>query len=131
VTRRTLLDTGPLVAFLDRRDRYHGWATTHLGELIAPLSEACLRQMHGGGAAVLELVRRGLLQIDFRLEENAGPVAKLLVRYADVPMSLADACLVRMAELQPASGLLTLDRDFRMYRRHGRQVIATTMPDGP
>jgi len=140
VTRRTLLDTGPLVAFLDRRDRYHGWATTHLGELIAPLftcepvlSEACflLRQVHGGGAAVLELVRRGLLQIDFRLEENAGPVAKLLVRYADVPMSLADACLVRMAELQPASGLLTLDRDFRVYRRHGRQVIATTMPDGP
>ena len=49
-------------------------------------------------------------------------------KYADVPMSLADACLVRMAELNAHSSVLTLDRDFRVYRKHGRQVIPLAMP---
>lgn len=137
--RQILLDTGPLVAFLNRRDRYHRWATTQLAELAPPLftceavlSEACflLRQVRGGGEAVLELLRRGLVQVPFRLDENLGSVAKLLGRYANVPISLADACLVRMAEQQPDSGVLTLDRDFRVYRRDGRYVIPTTMPEG-
>ncbi len=76
----------------------------------------------------MELVSRGLLLIPFRLEEEAKPVARLLERYNSVPMSLADACLVRMAEQNAASEVLTLDRDFWMYRKNGRQVIATIMP---
>jgi hypothetical protein len=49
-------------------------------------------------------------------------------RYASVPMSLADACLVRMSELDPAARILTLDSDFLVYRRSGRQVVPTIMP---
>lgn len=134
-----LLDTGPLVAFLNRRDRYHSWATARLAELPAPvltcepvLSEACflLRHLRGGSQAAIELVSRGLLKVGFRLDGDPGPVAKLLARYASVPMSLADACLVRMVERNPGSSILTLDRDFRLYRTHGRQVIPLAMPEG-
>lgn len=134
---QTLVDTGPLVAFLNRRDRYHEWATGQLAEIPAPLltceavlSEACflLRHLRGGSQAVLELLSRGLVQVGFRLDENAVPIRKLLARYASVPMSLADACLVRMAEQHPGSRVLTLDRDFRVYRKHGRHVIPGVMP---
>lgn len=137
MTVRTLLDTGPLVAFLNRRDRYHAWALAQLAELPAPLltceavlSEACflLRHLPGGGRAVIELVTRGVLKIGFRLEEDAASVGRLLGRYASVPMSLADACLVRLVEKDSGSRLLTLDRDFRVYRAHGRQVIPLTIP---
>jgi predicted nucleic acid-binding protein len=56
-------------------------------------------------------------------------VAKLVSRYIDVPMSLADACLVRLAEQDDASAVMTLDSDFRIYRKNGRQIIPTIMPD--
>jgi predicted nucleic acid-binding protein len=68
------------------------------------------------------------VSVPFRLEAESEPVAKLLARYARVPMSLADACLVRMAEQSARSKLLTLDGDFRIYRKSGRQVIPTIMP---
>jgi predicted nucleic acid-binding protein len=134
-----LLDTGPLVAFLNARDRYHGWSAGVLEEVEAPvfsceavLSEACflLRNARGGREAVLKLVERGLLQVPFRLEAESAPVRRLLARYAEVPMSLADACLVRMSEQTPESVVVTLDRDFRIYRRQGRNVVPTVMPAG-
>jgi predicted nucleic acid-binding protein len=55
-------------------------------------------------------------------------VLKLLRKYADVPMSLADACLVRMTETFSDSMVLTTDSDFRVYRRHSRQIIPSVMP---
>ena len=78
--------------------------------------------------AVLKLVERGLVRLPFRLEAETGSVRRLLSRYSDVPMSLADACLVRMSEQVSNSVLLTLDRDFKVYRKHGRNVIPTRMP---
>jgi predicted nucleic acid-binding protein len=138
MTRPTLLDTGPLVAFLNRRDRYHPWATAHMARLRPPLltceavlSEACflLRTWHSGSATVLELLERGLVQVPFCLREEVGRIKRLLTRYANVPMSLADACLVRMTEQYTDSVVLTCDSDFRLYRKHGRQVIPTLMPD--
>jgi predicted nucleic acid-binding protein len=132
-----LLDTGPLVAFLNGRDRYHEWSTRVLGEVEtqilsceAVLSEACflLRHSKGGREAVLKLVERGLVRIPFRLEAESASVRRLLTRYASVPMSLADACLVRMSEQSPDSLVLTLDRDFKIYRRQGRNVVPTIMP---
>jgi hypothetical protein len=53
----------------------------------------------------------------------------LMTKYATVPMSLADACLVRMTELNSGSTVLTLDRDFRVYRRTGRHVVPVIAPD--
>ena len=133
----TLLDTGPLVAFLNGRDHYHEWALGQWGRLRPPLltceavlSEACflLRSHIRGAGSVIELLKRRLIVPSFRLDDEAATVAKLLLRYDNVPISLADACLVRMTELHAESVVLTLDRHFTVYRRHGRQVIPTLMP---
>jgi predicted nucleic acid-binding protein len=133
-----LIDTGPLVAFLNEREEYHAWAVEQVASLSPPLltcepvlSEACflLRKLPRGSDKVLELVVRGLLTIPFRLQDEGAAVAKLLAKYADVPMSLADACLVRMAEQHGRCAVFTLDSDFRQYRKHGRQVIPTLMPE--
>jgi predicted nucleic acid-binding protein len=133
----TILDTGPLVAFLNRRDRFHDWAVARLGEIEPPLltceavlSEACflLRHLPAGPAAVLELVERDLVRVGFSLGAHLPAVSRLLVRYARVPISLADACLIRLAELNTGSPLLTLDSDFRIYRLHGRRVIPALLP---
>lgn len=78
----------------------------------------------------MQLLARGIVAVPFRLEDEMPAVAKLLFRYASVPMSLADACLVRMTEQYPSGVVLTLDRDFRIYRKHGRQSIPTRMPEG-
>ena len=138
MTSTVLIDTGPLVAFLNRRDRYHKWATAQLGAMRPPLrtceavlSEACflLREYPGGSDAVIALVERGLVSVRFQLESESRSVGKLLKRYADVPMSLADAILVRMTELVADSAVLTLDGDFRIYRRNGREVIPVIMPE--
>ena len=140
MTREVLLDTGPLVAFLDKRDAYHEWAKEQFSSVRAPLltnepvlAEAChlLRRVAGGRAAVIGLTRSGAVRIAFRLEQEAAPVESLLRRYDSVPMSLADACLVRMTELRDAGEVLTVDEDFRIYRRHGRKVIPTIMPPRP
>ncbi len=136
--RPVIVDTGPLVAFLNRRDTYHRWAAAQWAQLQPPLltceavlSEACfLLKGPAGGEAVMELLRRRVLAIAFRLDEEGEPVAVLLRRFSSLPMSLADACLVRMSERHARAVVLTLDSDFKIYRRHGRQVIPTIMPDG-
>jgi predicted nucleic acid-binding protein len=135
--KNVIVDTGPLVAFLNARDKHHRWARDVLGGVEPPLrtceaviSEACflVRGLRGGPDAVLALVVRGAVEVPFRLDGELIAVRKLMARYADVPMSLADGCLVRMSELEPRSTVLTLDADFRVYRRHGRQLIALLAP---
>lgn len=132
-----LADTGPLVALFDRRDKHHGWTVAALGSTIGPLTtceavltEVCflLKQQFGGAEEVFELLDRGLLRLRFELKAEHERVAQLMKRYADLPMSLADACLVCMAERIPASRVMTLDNDFTVYRRHGRQVIPLLAP---
>jgi uncharacterized protein len=137
VIRDVLLDTGPLVALMDRRDRHHAWAEAQFAEILPPLltceavlAEACFLVIRAGRSMEepLKLLKRGVLQLAFDLSENVEQVSTLMVRYANVPMSLADACLVRMSELAPDSVVLTLDSDFHIYRRHGRQKIALRIP---
>jgi predicted nucleic acid-binding protein len=135
----TLVDTGLIVAFLNRRDRYHAWAVETLSAIRPPLltceavlSEAVflLRRLAGGPENVMELVTRGVVSPSFRLEGEAASVKRLLARYAEIPMDLADACLVRMTELHDNCVVLTIDPEFRnVYRRHGRQAIPTLLPE--
>jgi predicted nucleic acid-binding protein len=127
-----LLDAGPLVALLDKTQKEHARVKNLVDGLPAPfltvepvLSEACflLRHIQGGASTVLRLVQSRVLRVALSLNDEAGAVERLLGKYADVPMSLADACLVRLSEQQPRSVVLTFDSDFRVYRRHGRQRI--------
>jgi uncharacterized protein len=139
MNRRVLLDTGPLVALLNGRDKHHQWAKVQWSQTAPPLltceavlSEACflLRAAPGGSEAVMELLRRHVVEMAFHLEDHVEVVSRVMRKYATVPMSLADACLVRMAELFPESTLLTLDGDFRLYRKAGRHVVPVIMPEG-
>jgi predicted nucleic acid-binding protein len=135
---RVIMDTGPLVAFLNRKDRYHAWVEEQLAEIVPPLltceavlSESCflLRDIEGGSNAVFELINRGLVSLSFDLKNEFEAIRKLMARFSNLPMSLADACLVRMSEQFSKSTVLTLDSDFQIYRKHGRKVIPLIMPD--
>jgi len=77
----------------------------------------------------MELLRRRVVEVAFHLEDHVDAVARLVRKYANVPMSLTDGCLVRMAELSAESVILTLDRDFRLYRKAGRHMVPTILPE--
>jgi uncharacterized protein len=135
---RAIIDTGPLVAFLDTRDSRHAWVKETFNEQTLPLvtceavlSETCflLGQAQGRQNAVMGLVSRGVLSIGFRLAPEFEAVRRLMAKYANVPMSLADACLVRMAELDSRATVVTFDSDFHVYRRNGRQALPVIMPE--
>jgi len=87
-----------------------------------------LRRIHDGPVKFFALLDSGLLQINFSLLAEKASLERLIRRYANVPMSLADACLVRLAELNPRSHVFTLDSDFHTYRQHGRQTIPILKP---
>ena len=134
---RVVIDTGPIVALLNRRDRHHAWIREVLDTVEPPIftceavvSEACflLGRFTHGPDAVLELLAKDVLKVDFRIRSEVDPLRALMQKFASVPMSLADACLVRMTELDAESVVVTLDSDFRVYRRNRRHVIPTIMP---
>jgi predicted nucleic acid-binding protein len=132
-----IIDTGPLVALLNRRERHHAWVKGVLDTIEPPiftcepvLSESCflLQDISGGQDAILELIARGIMRSDFRVAQEIDSLRLLMKKFGDVPMSLADACLVRMTEIDPHGVVLTLDSDFRIYRRNRRQVVPTISP---
>jgi predicted nucleic acid-binding protein len=134
---KVLLDTGPLVGYLNRKDQYHEWAVACWSVLYDPLwtcelvlSEAVFILQSEGvePEPVLDLVERGVLRLDFLLENNRADVFRLLRKYADQSMSLADACLVRMAELAERCQVFTTDRGFLVYRRKERHIIPLLSP---
>ncbi len=137
--RRTLVDTGPIVATLIAADQHHAWACEVWAQLEPPvhtceavLSEAqhVVKRLGGNPLTVLEFLRKGVLNLAFSLEDEVERVLELQRTYADVPMSLADACLVRMTELHGHSRVMTTDSDFRLYRRNRRQIIPLLAPPG-
>jgi len=132
-----IVDTGPVVALLASSDSWHAWTKQQFDMLAPPLltcegvvTEAAylLNRSRGGVSALLGLLARGVLEIRFSLQAEIGPIERLMRRYASVPMSLPDACLVRMSELYASSTVLTLDSDFSVYRRNGRQTIPLVAP---
>jgi hypothetical protein len=92
------------------------------------LSEAFHLLGSAGSPALGELLRRRSLRVAFDLSKDTAGVLRLMEKYADVPMGLADACLVRMTESMEDAVVLTTDEDFRIYRRHGRQVVPSRIP---
>ena len=133
-----LLDTGPLVTFLAAGLKHHAWVCEQWKRLHPPLltcepvlTEAAFMLKREGRAVdpLFELLERGVLRVGLEIEDQLADLRTLMSRYRDRPMSLADACLVRLAELQPGGAVFTLDGDFRIYRRHGNKVIPVLMPE--
>jgi predicted nucleic acid-binding protein len=135
MAKSAVVDAGFLVALLSRRDANHRWAAAQAQRLPPPwitceavLSEASHLLGRPGTRSLASLLRRGALVCGYRFADDMDAVLKLLEKYADVPMSFADACLVRMTETLNDPVMLTTDGDFRIYRRHGRQVIPCVLP---
>jgi predicted nucleic acid-binding protein len=132
-----LTDSGPLIALLDRSDEHHEWVAGQFSHLSSPLltcEGAITEAMHllcDAGVqpwGVLELIERKIVSVPFNLESHLDRVLSLMKKYADTPMDFVDACLVTMTEAKRDCRLLTLDSDFRIYRRFERQAIPLIIP---
>ena len=135
---QVILDTGPLVALLVKQDVHHPWAARQFEELPAPLltCEPVLTEVffmmartRVGHARLFQFLKRGAVRVPFSMLEQHDELGGLIDKYSDLPMSLADACLVRMAELHPDASVLTIDAHFRVYRKNRRQQIPLLTPD--
>jgi uncharacterized protein len=131
------VDTGVLVALIDRRDRYHAWVTEHLTQIVPPLltceaviSETwfLLQRVKNGRETLLKLLDRRQVVVQFDLDSELATVVALMTRYQSVPISLADAELVRMAEIYANSSVFTLDSDFQIYRKNRDRPIPLLFP---
>lgn len=136
--KNVLLDTGCLVAFINKREKLHSWAIEQWKMIDPPfltceaaIAEACflLQDVYEGEDAVMNLIAQKIIQIPFQLNEHSQAIRELMKRYQNVPMSLADACLVRMSELISGSCVLTLDSDFLVYRKNKTQQINLIIPN--
>ncbi|PZO18374.1 MAG: pilus assembly protein [Leptolyngbya foveolarum] len=125
--QKVIVDTSVLVASIDQSERHHEWVAQQLEQIEPPLltceavvSETwfLLGRLRGAREAFLPYLEQGQLQVVFSLEPELTSVLTIMKRYESVPASLADAALVRMAELYPQSSVFTLDSDFQIYRKH-------------
>ena len=133
-----LVDAGPLTALLNPNDEWHAWARETIRRLRVPLltsepvlTEASylLRREGCDADEMFALAEDGVIQVGLHFEDERASLRELMARYRNVPMSLADATLVRLAELNDQSKVFTLDTDFHIYRHHRNQIIPVLMPD--
>lgn len=128
-----ITDTGFLVAFANARDIHHAWALDVADHVTEPLltCEAVLAEtaFHLGDVGlVLEMISEELIRPAFNCNEHLPQLVALAKRYKDRKPDLADLCLIRMSELHPKHSIITVDEDFRVYRRNKREVIPVISP---
>ena len=132
-----LADSGPLIALLEQAEKDHTWAVEAMHSAPLPLltceavlTEACflLKRQRRDPNDLLIMAQRGFFRVAFDFNREQEALRGLLTSYADLPMSFADACLVRMSELHPEAAVWTLDRDFKIYRRNRRSSIPLISP---
>ena len=130
---QAIADTGYLVALVRKDDQHHGWAISLGGQLELPLltceavlSEAAF-QLESSGY-VLAMLKRGAIRVAFDCTSHLEHLSDLATRYADRRPDLADLCLIRMSELYPRHSVITIDDDFRVYRRNKREAIPLLSP---
>ena len=132
---RGIADTGFLVAFANARDQHHAWALDIAEDVTEPLltCEPVLAEaaFHLGDVGlVLEMISEELIRLDFVCNDHLAHLAGLAKRYKRRKPDLADLCLIRMSELHPKDSVITVDEDFRVYRRNKRGVIPLISPPG-
>jgi uncharacterized protein len=132
-----LLDTGVIVALLDRSEKFHPASAAAVRDLESPmitceavLAESCylLRNLPGASEAVLENVAAGIFQVPFQLSREAPAVKQILRKYRDRKIDLADACLICLADEFGAADILTLDTDFKIYRWGRNKSFSLLLP---
>lgn len=134
-----IIDTGPLIALLNGRDQRHTWAKSQIDLITDPLMtcEAVLSEVFfilrnnvpGGEESLCKMIDRGILMSEFCFKEHSHRVLEILQKHRDLPTSFADACLVCMVENLNKAKIFTLDRDFKIYRKHNRQIIPLLYPN--
>ncbi len=133
-----IADAGVIVGLIYEKDQWHKWAFEQSKQLAPPfftcetvITEACylLRNIKDGEQTILNMIADGFLQIDFRLCDEATRIKSLMKKYENVPMSLADACLVRMSEQIENAVVFTTDSDFHIYRKNGKKKIDLIIPE--
>ena len=138
MANRIIVDSGPLVALLSPRDRAHEWCLSQMETFEEPLvtcdavlSEAFFllkRHADRGSEELMEMIRRGLVRSMFSFSEKEDRILSIMKKYAKLPTSFADLCLVAMAEQFKNAKVWTLDSDFRIYRKIDRRLIPLISP---
>jgi uncharacterized protein len=135
--RAAIVDAGPLVAFLDRRERHHRWVVERISALDPPLlvcepvlteTMYLLASFSRAQDTLFAYLEKGALRVGLHIQEHTAALHELHRKYRDMPMSLADACIVRMSEIHDRHAVLTLDSDFTTYRKHGRTPLTLIYP---
>jgi predicted nucleic acid-binding protein len=121
-----LLDTGPLVSLLSKNDAQHDRARRIFADCAPPfrcceavVAEACflMRKVHADGPReVVALAARGVFTMAISVDEQWTALGSLLEKYSDRPISFADACLIRCAEIYDEPRIASFDTDFSIYR---------------
>lgn len=134
---QVIVDTGPLVALLDRREEHHEWATQCVKDIASPMftcesviSEALFLLGRTGTSKIINILEREDVRIthSLALDRDRERVCEILETYSNLPASLADACLVHMSENHPRRKVFTLDNHFHIYRRKGDEPIPLLIP---
>lgn len=129
-----IADTGFLVAFANRKDKFHDWALAIAEGITEPLltCEAVLAEtaFHLQSVSIsLAMIHTGLITLAFDCNEHLPQLDALAKRFADREPDLADLCLIRMSELHPRHSVVTIDQpDFQIYRRNKRDTIPLICP---
>ena len=133
-----IADTGPIVALINPRDQHHQWARAAIRQINEPmltcdavLSEALflISSVPNGIRRFTEILGSGAVQSDFATSANSRELAVLIQKYQSLPMSFADACLVRLAEIHDGATVLTVDSHFQVYRKNGSEPLSLMMPE--
>lgn len=128
-----IADTGLLVALVEKNDQFHGWAIETAKQITWPVltCEAVLAEtaFHlQSSERVLGMLKDNVVRVAFDCTSHMEYLHKLAVRYANRKPDLADLCLIRMSELHPRYTVITVDEDFRVYRRNKREAIPLLCP---
>jgi predicted nucleic acid-binding protein len=130
---KAIVDTGFLVALLQARDAHHAWATEVAEQVTWPaltcesvLSETAFHVR--SSELPLKMLQDGMICVGFDVFGHLEHLHDLAKRYADRKPDLADLCLIRMSELYPSHAVITVDEDFRVYRRNKREAIQLLLP---
>jgi predicted nucleic acid-binding protein len=136
--RNVIIDASVLATLLNKNDTYHQWAVTQLKDIQPPLltCEAIISEVsflieckQQGIDVIFNYLKLGIIELPFCFSSEYVAIEKLMLKYADVPISFADACLVRMSEQHRNSCVFTLESDFLVYRKNNSEVIPLIYPD--